>query len=229
MSTTGIIIMLAYYLIGWTLGLIVLHLCHKKWGQGSIGGMGLILLGHVFLWPLYFPSLMFELYRRKVLLCDLDGTLIVTRSGETFPVDENDWRFKDGIREAIQIYNPKFIFIISNQGGIDAGFVDEQKFICKLHDIMEEIRTWGDYTVDGRYCPSNNPKHHSRKPNTGMVDYFRHDYMDGYEFTNHQALMIGDASGLPGQFSDTDKRCAENAGIRYMDVDDFITKYRAKL
>lgn len=37
--------------------------------------------------------------------------------------------------------------------------------------------------------------------------------------------MIGDASGKPRQFSDSDKKCAENAGIKYMDVDDFIEKY----
>ena len=35
-------------------------------------------------------------------------------------------------------------------------------------------------------------------------------------------LMIGDASGKEGQFSDSDKKCAENAGFDYLDVDDFI-------
>ncbi len=166
-----------------------------------------------------------HLFWRRVLLCDLDGTLIVTESGKVFPLNNSDWRFKDGIREAIQRYNPKFIFIVSNQGGIEAGYVDESDFREKLQAIIRIMRSWGDFVVEGRYCPSNNPKHHSRKPNTGMVDYFRHDYMDGYDFANHQALMIGDASGLPGQFSDTDAQCAKNAGIRYMDVDEFISKY----
>lgn len=35
-------------------------------------------------------------------------------------------------------------------------------------------------------------------------------------------LMIGDASGKDGQFSDSDKKTAENFGIDYMDVDDFV-------
>ena len=35
-------------------------------------------------------------------------------------------------------------------------------------------------------------------------------------------LMIGDASGKEGQFSDSDKKCAKNAGYDYMDVNDFI-------
>lgn len=32
--------------------------------------------------------------------------------------------------------------------------------------------------------------------------------------------MIGDASGKPGDFSD--KKCAENFGIDYIDVRDFL-------
>ena len=38
------------------------------------------------------------------------------------------------------------------------------------------------------------------------------------------SLMAGGASGLPGQFSDSDKVCAENAGIDYMDVTRFVGK-----
>lgn len=34
--------------------------------------------------------------------------------------------------------------------------------------------------------------------------------------------MIGDASGKEGQFSDSDKRCAENFGVDYLDVNDFV-------
>jgi hypothetical protein len=33
--------------------------------------------------------------------------------------------------------------------------------------------------------------------------------------------MIGDASGKLGQFSDSDKKTAENYGIDYMDIEDF--------
>ena len=38
-------------------------------------------------------------------------------------------------------------------------------------------------------------------------------------------LMIGDASGNPGQFSDTDRKTAENFGIDYMDVYDFTREF----
>lgn len=157
-----------------------------------------------------------------MLFCDLDGTLIVTKSGKTFPEDEEDWKFKTGIKYAIQKYDPDYIFIISNQGGIEKGFVDEQKFMAKFRKIMEEMRTWGDFIVDGTYCASNDKGNDYRKPNTGMVDHFRYDFIDGYDFDTREALMIGDASGKNGQFSDSDLQCAKNAGIKYCDVDDFI-------
>lgn len=40
--------------------------------------------------------------------------------------------------------------------------------------------------------------------------------------SKEKMVMIGDASGKPGQFSDSDKKCAENFGIDYIDVEDFI-------
>lgn len=163
-----------------------------------------------------------RLLNQKVLLCDLDGTLIETKSGEPFPQDYDDWQFKKHIKEAIQEYNPKYIFIISNQGGIEAGYVNESMFRAKLNVIMDEMRKWGNYVVDGVYCCSNNPNDLFRKPNVGMIDYFRYDYVDGYDFGNSQALMIGDASGLDGKFSDSDLQCAKLAGIKYADVDHFI-------
>lgn len=76
-------------------------------------------------------------------------------------------------------------------------------------------------------------KLNNRKPNTGMID----QYMDYIKFINDNVdegnkiiydtiMMIGDASGKEGQFSDSDKKTAENFGCEYMDVDDFVDKYK---
>lgn len=129
--------------------------------------------------------------------------------------------FKDGIKEAIVAYKPKYIFIVTNQGGIEKGFVKEEEFIRKMDLICCEMRSWG-FIVDYMYCPTNDVNDKYRKPNTGMIDYFRHACDMGYDFYRHEALMIGDASGLDGQYSDTDKRTAYNARIRYEDVNHFI-------
>lgn len=74
-----------------------------------------------------------------------------------------------------------------------------------------------------------------RKPNTGMLEDMMVEVLrptpsviteilvEGIYFFKQFSLMIGDASGKPGQFSDSDKRTAENFGIDYMDVEDFLT------
>lgn len=36
--------------------------------------------------------------------------------------------------------------------------------------------------------------------------------------------MIGDASGKPGDFSDSDRKCTENFGIDYIDIRDFLLR-----
>ena len=162
-------------------------------------------------------------YRNDVLLCDLDGTIIETKSGKTFPVDRYDWKFKPYIKEAIQEYKPKYIFIISNQGGIEKGLVNRADFQMKLWEIMSQMQRWGDFIVRGVFCETNDKSDPMRKPNVGMVDFFRHAYAEGLDFDDREALMIGDASGKEGQFSNSDLQCAKNAGIRYVDVDDFIS------
>ena len=68
------------------------------------------------------------------------------------------------------------------------------------------------------YCPSDRESFY-RKPNKGMVV----KHMVGV--VPSDCLMVGDASGLEGQFSDTDRLCALNAGIPYMDISEFIDRY----
>ena len=56
-----------------------------------------------------------------------------------------------------------------------------------------------------------------------MLDLLCENYVgDDFEYIKSKSLMIGDASGKPGQFSDSDKKCAENFGIDYLDVEDFL-------
>ena len=56
-----------------------------------------------------------------------------------------------------------------------------------------------------------------------MLERLAKKYVDyNLKEIKQRSLMIGDASGKEGQYSDTDKRTAENFGIKYLDVNDFI-------
>lgn len=65
----------------------------------------------------------------KVLFTDLDGTLTDTVSGATFPKGIWDMKFKFDVLDAIRNLGPKYVAIVSNQGGIENGFVDECHFV----------------------------------------------------------------------------------------------------
>ena len=98
--------------------------------------------------------------------------------------------------------------------------------INSFYDIVSylEINT-GVYVVDAIYCDSNDKKNEMRKPNTGMLNKILDSHNISYFYSKDDMLMIGDASGLPGQFSDSDKKCAENFKIDYLDVSDFVKTY----
>ena len=159
----------------------------------------------------------------KVIFCDLDGTLIDTISGETFPKGIWDMKIKFDVLDAIKKLNPECILIVSNQGGIESGFVDAHDFRAKSEYITRAIREYCGCECYAMYCETNDKSDPYRKPNVGMLEGLLESYVgDDFDYIKQKSLMIGDASGKEGQFSDSDKKTAENFGIDYMDVNDFI-------
>ena len=159
----------------------------------------------------------------NILFTDLDGTLIKTKSGETFPIGIWDMEFRFDVFDSIKKMNPRYILIVSNQGGIESGFVDARDFQVKSEYISRAIREYCGCNVYGEYCETNDKQNRYRKPNIGMLEHLTEKYVgDDFDYIKSRSLMIGDASGKEGQFSNTDKRTAENFGIDYLDVDDFV-------
>lgn len=168
-----------------------------------------------------------NLKSKTVIFCDLDGTLIDTISGETFPKGIWDMRIKFDVLDAIKKLNPKYILIVSNQGGIESGFVDAYDFSVKSEYIGRAIREYCGCQCYCEYCETNNKQDYYRKPNIGMLNLLTETYVgDDFDYIKSKSLMIGDASGKEGQFSDTDKKTAENFGIDYLDVDDFVDQLK---
>ena len=158
-----------------------------------------------------------------IIFSDLDGTLINTISGETFPKGIWDMKIRFEVLDVIKILHPQYVLIVSNQGGIESGFVDADGFRAKSEYITRAIREYCDCECYTMYCETNDQSDYYRKPNTGMLHSLLEKYVgDDFDYIKQKSLMIGDASGKEGQFSDSDKKTAENFGIDYMDVDDFV-------
>ena len=178
-----------------------------------------------------------DLSGKKILFADLDGTLITTASGKTFAEDCTDFRIRKDVLDKIKCMDGlRYLHIVSNQGGIPK-YVSKKDFEAKLNGIVHFIQSYlnkrsafriGDDDVDVStdYCSSMDKEHPCRKPNTGMLEYFLNGelrFAAKWLKEKENMLMIGDASGKEGQFSDSDRKCAETFGIDYLDVEDFLT------
>ena len=159
----------------------------------------------------------------NIIFSDLDGTLINTISGETFPKGIWDMQIRFEVLDKIKEIKPEYLLIVSNQGGIESGFVDADGFRAKSEYITRAIREYCDCECYTMYCDTNDKSDPYRKPNVGMLERLLERFVgDDFDYIKSVSLMIGDASGKEGQFSDSDKKTAENYCIDYMDVDDFV-------
>ena len=163
---------------------------------------------------------------KKVLFIDLDSTLIKTISGKTFPEDITDFRVQLPVLDKIieKMPNLNMFFIVSNQGGLKT-LTDKRIFNYKIWAVEGIchgyfINKLNNFSYsDSLYCCSMDKNDTYRKPNTGMLEQLYYQYKVE---SKDECIMIGDASGKPGDFSDSDKKCAENFGIDYIDVRDFL-------
>jgi len=155
----------------------------------------------------------------KALFLDLDGTIIETASGKKFPKNKYDWKFKQGILKKIkQYYESGYkIIIVSNQAGIEYGYVSKEDFEDKLKVIIQDIKNHtGASNVYGDYCPESRSFY--RKPNPGMG----YAAAIEHELNLAHCIMVGDASGLDDSFSDSDKKFARNCNMMYFDINSFL-------
>ena len=63
------------------------------------------------------------------------------------------------------------------------------------------------------YCPTCNNNDNDRKPNPGMINR----YIESYNIKKEDCLMVGDR--------EEDMFCAKNAGIKFVDVEEFTKEF----
>ena len=161
--------------------------------------------------------------KKKVVFADLDGTLIDTLTGSLFPKGIWDMKIKFDVLDKIREMSPEVLVIVTNQGGIAIGKVNHENWVKgKIEYLVRAFEEYLGIPVRWVYCPRNSKTDPYRKPNPGMLDHACLKILPtlGIVASKPEMLMIGDASGKPGQFSDSDLKCAENYGIDYIDVND---------
>ena len=172
---------------------------------------------------------------KKIIFIDLDGTLIDTHSGETFPKGVWDMKIKfdvwDALKNFVKKNNAEFVCIVTNQGGIESGYVNRIYWLHKFHYIQSALQEYFNHDNDvnvqvyGEYCISNDKDDIDRKPNTGMLTHFilvLNSWHDLRNIPKSEIIMIGDASGKLNDFSDSDKKTAKNFEIDYLDVNEMV-------
>ncbi len=112
------------------------------------------------------------------LFLDRDGVINV-RLVDDYVKKWDDFRFVDGVTNAMKIFNSAFqhIVVVSNQQGVGKGLMKFED-VVEVHNLMvEKIKESGGRIDKVYFCPDlkkNNP--FCRKPSIGMALKAKHDF-----------------------------------------------------
>lgn len=155
-----------------------------------------------------------KLKYRKLACFDLDHTLITTKSGATFPKGKDDWKFFNSNVEnkMKELISKKYqIVIFSNQCNLKQNGIKYNNLVYKLGEINKIFNNKIDILI--AVCKDN-----YRKPDTGMWDY----YVQNRNVDYSKSFYVGDAAGRTKDFSDSDKKFAENIGLTFYTPEEFF-------
>lgn len=149
-------------------------------------------------------------FKNKIAFFDLDNTLITSKNGKKFPIDENDWkwRFQNVKNKLCELYNNEYcIIIISNQGGIKSGKQTVKVWTAKLNQIVDQLNL--DIRV---FCSTGYNKY--RKPSPMFFfDFVPSEQRQQLDFKN--SFFCGDCAGRNGDFSNSDYKFALNCLLEF--------------
>ncbi len=150
----------------------------------------------------------------KIILFDLDNTLIKTKSKKVFPINKNDWEFlTDSVVTTINsdINSGKTICgIISNQKGL--------KSQSMVNDWIDKIKNINNF-LQFHFIFVSLKDDRFRKPLPASWDYIKTNLLDSinlnYVLAKNKIYYIGDACGRSGDFSDTDIKYSINCEFKF--------------
>lgn len=164
--------------------------------------------------------------RAKIAGFDMDGTIIGTKSGKTFPQDSDDWRilFPEIPGKLKKVFGNGYkIVFFTNQHGVQTGrtkMEDMQRKICSIVDKLEIPIQVFVATGSGVF----------RKPVSGMWTYLQDKENDDIPVDLMESFYVGDAAGRPDKwkprrkkdFSCSDRLFAINIGVKFYTPEEFF-------
>ena len=137
---------------------------------------------------------------KNLAIFDYDGTLVKPKDGRRFPKDVDDWQYtRDSVPKTIKKYSKTHQIVL----------VTDQSKLWKIEQIKNVMK---DLNVN--YTAIIGVK--TKKPNTELFDsYYK-------EFNKSEAFYVGDAGGRKDDWSDVDKKFAENIGVKFYSPEEIL-------
>lgn len=150
-------------------------------------------------------------YKIKIASFDYDHTIVEPKEGRTFAKDIDDWQwFNENVPAIIRsFYEKDFVIVI---------FTNQSKAfkIDQIYNVLKSLN------IPLYVCISY--KKEDRKPSLKIVKKFLQDSIIDKDLS----FYVGDALGRKSDFSDSDKKFAENMGIKFYPPEDIFTKTNVK-
>nr|XP_046909638.1 uncharacterized protein F21D5.5-like [Dermatophagoides farinae] len=164
----------------------------------------------------------------KIAGFDFDFTLVCTKTGKSFPSDENDWKLFDPrltgfIQKLVEQQGYRFV-IFSNQLGISKGKVTVDMVRKRFENSMKDLCIERIpclilvATKDDIY----------RKPCIGLWNHLVRNIQPDVEINLKQSFYVGDAAGRSksalkkADFSASDLLFAMNIGVNFLTPEQFL-------
>lgn len=164
--------------------------------------------------------------RAKIAGFDMDGTIICTKSGKTFPQDASDWRilFPEIPAKLKKAFDSGYkIVLFTNQHGVQTGQTKMEDMQKKISNIVDKIGIPIQVFVatgSGVF----------RKPVSGMWTYLQDKENDNIPVNAVDSFYVGDAAGRPDNwkprrkkdFSCSDRLFAINIGVKFYTPEEYF-------
>ena len=127
----------------------------------------------------------------KIAGFDMDGTLITTASGRTFPTGVNDWKFLNDkvVPKLNEIHKDGYkVVVFTNQAGIEKKKTDASTIMKKIMKIISGIGIPVQVFI-------STGESHFRKPSTEMWNFMEKKCNESIQVDKSKSYYVGDAAG----------------------------------